>query len=107
RVAGAQDTGTHPRLHLRRQVQQPESVGDVRSRAAQPLGELAVRGPEVVQELLVGSGLLQRVELLALEVLQERVPEQFVVTRAPDDRGYALETGLLAGPPPALPHDEL
>ena len=34
---------------------------------------------EVVQQLLVGGGLLERVELAAVQVLQQRVAEQRVV----------------------------
>ena len=40
---------------------------------------------EVVQQLLVGRGLFQRVELLAVQVLDQCVPEQVIVLGLLDD----------------------
>ena len=60
---------------------------DLRARAADPAGQLLVGAAEVVEQLLVGGRLLQRVELRAVQVLQQRVAQQVVVGRVADDRG--------------------
>ena len=74
---------------------------------ADPLGQLVVGAAEVLEQLLVGGRLLERVELGAVQVLQQRVAEHVGVVGGPDDRGDPLEPGLLGGPPPALAHDQL
>ncbi len=90
-----------------RQAEQAEGVADVRAGAADPLRELFVGGAEVVEQLLVGGRLLQRVELRAVQVLDERVAEHVVVGRLADDGRDVLEAGPLRRPHPALAHDEL
>jgi len=66
-----------------------------------------VGGAEVVQELLVGRGLFQRVELLPVQVLDQRVPEQVIVLRLLDDGADLGQPGPLRGAPAALAHDQL
>ena len=61
-------------------------------------GQLVVGAAEVVQQLLVGGGLLQRVELAAVQVLQQGVAQQVVVGRVPDD-GRDRRPGRPAGRP--------
>jgi hypothetical protein len=106
-VPGGQHAGRHPPLHQRRQLEQPDGVGDLRPGAADPGGELVVGAAEVVQQLLVGRTLLERVELAAVQVLQQRVAQQVVVGGVPHDRRDRAEAGLLGGPPAPLAHDEL
>ncbi len=62
---------------------------------------------EVDQQLLVGGRFLQRVEVLAVDVLQERVPQQLVVLGQANHRGDGLKPGCLGGADPALAHDDL
>jgi hypothetical protein len=66
-----------------------------------------VGGAEVLQELLVRGGLLQRVELLAVEVLHEGVTEHVVVAGIADDGRDDVQPGDLGGAQAALAHDEL
>ena len=54
--------------------------------AADPAGQLLVGGAELLQQLLVGGRLFQRVELGAVDVLQQRVAQHRVVGGVPDDR---------------------
>ena len=63
--------------------------------------------PKSSQQLLVRRGLLQRVELAAVQVLQQGVPQQVVLGRLADDGRHGGQPGLLAGPPAALAHDQL
>ena len=106
-MAGAEHPGRDATLHQWRQLEQSQGVGDLRPRAPDPARQLLVRAAEVVEELLVGGGLLQRVELRPVEVLQERVPQHVLVVGAPDDGRDGGLPRLPGGPQPALPHDQL
>ncbi len=103
--------GQHPRcdppLHRRRKPEQSQGVADLWTTAADPAGQLLLGAGEVVEQLLVRGRLLQRVELRAVQVLQQRVPQQVVVGRVAHDRGDPLEPCLARGPPAPLPGDEL
>ena len=70
-------------------------------------GELVLRAPEVVEQLPIGRGLLEWVELRAVQVLQERVPQHRVVLGVLDDRGDRGQSGDLRCAKSPLPHDEL
>ena len=62
-----------------------------------------MRGAEVDEQLLVGRCLLERVELGAMQVFQQRIAQPVVVVGLPDDRGDRPPAGAVAGPPPARP----
>src|SRR5260370_23631407 len=106
-MPGTQDACGDPLLNARRQAEQPDGIRDVRPGPADLPGQLLVRGGEVIEKLLIRGGLLERVQLLSVQVLDQRVPEQLVVRRLPDNGRDRGEAGLLAGAPPALAHDEL
>ena len=99
RVAGRQHPGGDPAGDQRRELEQPQRVGDLRPRAADPGGQLVVRAAEVVEQLLVCGGLLERVQLAAVQVLQEGVAQEVVVVGLLDDGRHRGLAGLLAGPP--------
>ena len=69
--------------------------------------DLVVGEREVLDELLVGGRLLERVELLALEVLDDRLLEHRGVVGDPDDRGDRLEPDAPRRAPAALARDQL
>src|SRR6478752_9465975 len=106
-MSGREDAGRDATLDGRGQLQQPQRVGDLRPRAADALGELLVRAAEVLEQLAVGGRLLERVELRAVKVLQQRVAEHVVVVGLAHDRGDRVATGLLGGAPATLAHDQL
>ena len=106
-MAGADHAGGDALLHRGRQVEQAESVADVRAGAADPLGELFVSRAEVVEQLLVRRRLFEGIELRAVKVLDERVAEHVVVGRLADDGRDAVKPGSLRCPHPPLAHDEL
>ena len=62
---------------------------------------------ELIEKLLVRGRLFQRVQLCPVDVLQQRVSKQIVVSRLPNDRRDGVQTRLLGSAPPSLPHDEL
>src|SRR4051794_6366978 len=66
-----------------------------------------MRAAEILEQLLIGRRLLERVELRAVEVLKQRIPKQVLVGRVPDDGSDRLQSGFATSPPATLPHDEL
>ena len=66
-----------------RELEQPQGVADLRPAAADAAGQLLVGAAEVVEQLLVGGRLLQRVQLGAVQVLQQRVAQQRRRRRSP------------------------
>jgi hypothetical protein len=68
-MARTQHPGRDPPLHGRREIQQPEGVGDVRAGPADLPGQFLVGGAEIIQQLLVGGRLFERVELFPVQVL--------------------------------------
>ncbi|KAF1854420.1 hypothetical protein Lal_00003853 [Lupinus albus] len=107
RMARGENPGRHPALDGRGELQQPQRIGDLRARAPDAVGQLVMRAVEVLQQLVVRRRLFQRVQLGPVEVLQQRVQEELLVIRGPDDRGDLLQPGLTTGPPAPLAHDEL
>ena len=65
----------------------------MRARAADLLCQLLVRRAEIIEKLLVCGSFLQRVELLAVQVLDQGVAQEVSVGGFPDDRGDQLEVG--------------
>src|SRR5262249_44436556 len=69
--------------------------------------QLLLRPAELCQEPLVGLGGLDRVEILAEQVLDQPQLERLGITRLPHDRRYPSQPGLLGCPPPPLAHKDL
>ena len=68
---------------------------------------LVVGEPEVLDQLLVGGRLLERVEVVALEVLDERLLERGRVVGVADERGDRLQPDPARRAPAALAGDQL
>src|SRR5215831_11912331 len=106
-VAGTEYTGRDPALDRGRQVQEPDGVGDVRPGPSDLVGELVVGGAEVIEQLLVGGRLVERVELLPVQVLHQRFAEHLIVSGAAHDDRDVLQARTLARPPAPFAHDQL
>lgn len=106
-MTGGQYARSDPPLNLCREIQQPDRVGDLGPAAADPPSEFLVRGPELLQQLLVRGRLFQRVQVRPVDVLQQRVPQHRIVAGVPDDRRDDLPADRLRRAPPPLAHDEL
>ena len=106
-MTGGQHARRDPALHRDRQPQQANHVGDHRPRSADPGGEFIVGDVELVQQLLIGRRLFQRIQLRSVDVLQQGVAQQIVFGGLPHDRGDGGQAGVLGGAPPPLPHDQL
>ena len=95
------------RLDAGRQVEQAKRVGHRRSGTTDPCRDLVLAEPELVDQLPIGVGRLERIEILALEVLDERELELIAIGELPDDRRDPLEAGCLGGAEAALAGDQL
>src|SRR5439155_3423451 len=87
--------------------QQAERVRDRAAVPADAPGKLLLRPAELAEELFVGLGLIDRIQVFAEQVLDERKLEAFGIGRVADDRRDALESGLSSGAPAAFASDEL
>ncbi len=94
-------------LDIRVEVEQAQRVGDGRARLADALGDALLGEPELVDELAVGEGLVDRVEVGALDVLDERDLELVAIRELADERRDALEAREPGGAHAALAGDEL
>jgi len=86
RVPERQRAVAHEGLDAAGEREQPQQVGHRRAILADRLCHLRLRQPEIVHELLVALGLFHRVEVGALEVLDERQSEERLVVEDLDDR---------------------
>lgn len=89
------------------QVQQTQRVADVRPGPADLLGELFMRSAEVVKQLLVCGRFFERVKLLPVQVLKQRVAEHVIVGGLPDDGRNVIQPSALARTPAPFAHNEL
>ena len=62
---------------------------------------------EVLQQLLIGRSLFKRIELNAVQILQQCVPQHIDVVGIPDHRRDLFQAGFLRGAQATLTHDEL
>ena len=93
-------------LHLVGQLEQPERVGDARPVPADALADLLLRQPELLDEPSIALGLLERVEVRSLEVLDQRQLEGLGRRDVADHGGDLVQSRELRGPPAALTGDE-
>ncbi len=106
-MPGREHAGRDLRLDRLRQPQQPDGVRDLRTRAADLLGELLLGDAEVLQQLLVRRRLFQRVELSPVDVLEQRVAQHVFVGGVFDDGRDGVAPRELGGPQATLAHDQL
>ena len=85
RVSLRQLAALDEREDVLRQVEQPEPVRDTGLGPAHSLGHLRERQPELVEQRRVGTGLFDRREVLAGDVLDEREEERVSVLGLPHD----------------------
>ena len=106
-MAGADLALGQQALDAGRKLEQSERVGDRRPALPDPGGHLVVGVAELLDELLIGGRLFEDVEILAVEVLDQRLLEAVGVVRCLDQDRDRLETGPPGGPPPSLAGDQL
>ena len=89
------------------QVGQAKRVGDVAPAFADHAGDVAVRIAIIGAELGVAGGLLERVQVGPLHVLDNGDFERFAVARLDDDDRELVQPRPLRGPPAPLASDDL
>ena len=94
-------------LDPRGEVEQAERVRDRRAGTPDTGREAILGEPEFVDELAIGIGGLDRVEILALEVLDEGELELIAIGELAHESRDAIEAGGLRRPKPPLTGDEL
>ncbi len=94
-------------LHGDRQPQQADHVGDQRPRPTDARRQFVVGDLELVEQLLIGRRLFKRVQLCAVDVLQQCVAQHAVVGGLPHDRRDGGQARLLGRAPATLPHHQL
>ena len=93
--------------HQARQLEEPQQVRDRRARAADGVGGVGMREPELLDEPVQRARLLERVQVLALNVLDQRDRDGGLVGNVADDGRDRLQARHLRGPPAALAGHDL
>ena len=73
-------------LDISGEREQANGVGDVRSRVAEPFGHGLLRHAEILEQFLERPGQLERSQILAMDVLDQRFTERLGVVAMTDDR---------------------
>ncbi len=106
-MAGRKNSSGNPTLYQGRKLQQAKRIGHLWPGPADPVSQLFVGSAKVLKELLVRCCFFQRVQLAAVQVFQQGIPQKVIIGGVTDDRGYRFEACGLYCPPPALTHNEL
>ena len=94
-------------LRASRELEKAEGVGNGRPALAHARGHLLVGETELVDELLIGRSLFERVEVDPVQVLHESLLEAGHVVGPLDEDGDGLEPRPAGRPPAPLPRDQL
>jgi len=84
------------------ELKESQRVGDCRTAATDSLGHQLLGQTEIFHQLLVGRGLFERVEILAMQVLDQRMLEGGGVFDLPNDRPNVQQSGSFCGAPATL-----
>src|SRR6267378_1602801 len=88
------------------QLKQPQSVGDYRAAFANLRGNFFLLELKLLDQLSIALGFLDRIEILALEVFDERQLEDIAVVRLAHDDGHLRQPEQLRRAPPPFTRDE-
>ena len=93
--------------HRRGQRQQPYRVGDVAAALADRFGEARLAAAEFARQAAIGFGLLERRQILALQVLDQRDLERLGIAERAARRPAPRAAPALRRPPAPLAGDQL
>src|SRR5437764_110424 len=105
-MAHAQPASLEILLQHLRQFEQSQGIGNRGAVFAHIACHVLLPQVKLGLQALVSACLFQRVEVFALQVLQERQAQDFLVTRRLDERQDGLKAGQLRRPPAALTGNE-
>ncbi len=106
-VAGGELAGPDQGLHALGQLQQPQRVGEMAAALADGVGDVLLGVAEALDQLVVAGRLLDRVEVLALHVLDHGELGDLLVGEVAHDDGHGVERRLLRRAPAPLAGDDL
>jgi len=106
RLAGRELAAVEAQLDRVRQLEQAQRVRHGGAALAQPDREVLVGQPRADQQRLVGGGLVERAQVLALDVLDQGQLEGRDVVGIQDHRRDRLALGQAGGPHAALAGDQ-
>src|SRR5680860_1388014 len=98
-MASAEAAATHQVLHALRQLQQAKGVGQMAAALADDLGQVLLGIAVAVHESAIALPLLDRVQVLALNVLDDGDLNRFLVGQRADDDRDLVQVGALGGTP--------
>ncbi len=97
----------HQLLHGGRQVEQPHRIGDVRAALAHLPGDVFLGLVELGPEPLVAARLVDRRQVGALQVLDQRDLQRFEIVEGPHHHRHVVQLRLLRRAPAPLAGDDL
>ncbi len=106
-MPGGKLAGVNIGLHRFRQFQQPQRVGDIAAALADDLRNLVLAVAEFVHQRAIAFRLFERIEIGALDVLDDRELQRLGVGRFDDDDGHFVQAGALRRAPAAFAGDDL
>ncbi len=95
------------RLHFVREPQKAQHVGDVAAALADALRQRILGVAELGDETLIALGLLERVQILALHILDEREFERVAVAHFAQQHRHFVQLGALRRAPAPLAGEDL
>ncbi len=107
RVAHVELAALEERADRTRQLEQPQQIRDRCSRAADRPRCVLVREPELFDEPVQRARLLDRIQVLALDVLDQRDRDGRLVRDVAHDGRDRVQARELCGAPAALARDDL
>src|SRR6266568_1783993 len=108
RVPRGDETGCDRRLHRRASPEQTERLGDRDTMLAEALSDVLMRDAELVDEPAQATSFLDRVQVGALQVLDQAQDELLVISGlGADNRRHGLEAGEPRRTPASLARDQL
>jgi hypothetical protein len=106
RVPNREPPFRHQELHLRRQAQQAEEIGDRCPILPCPLGDLFVAEFELLHHPVESVSQFNGVEVLPLNVLDKTELQQLIVSKVLDHGRHALEASKPRSTKSALSRDQ-
>ena len=97
----------HQRLDAGRQLQQPHQIGDMAARFADNFRQPGLAVAKILAQPRIGLCFLDHVEVLALDILDDRDLQRFLVVEVADDGRNLVQPGALRRTPAPFAGDNL
>ncbi len=94
-------------LHRARQFEQPQQIGDMAARFVDELAQSLLGMPEILDQAMIRLGLFDRIEILPLNILDQRDFERFGIVERADDHRHLVQPRTLRRTPAPLARDDL